>query len=169
MIDSLIEAILAEPERFLGYIKNWRNIFTLKDFMKAIKKSFGFHHTGKNIYKSDKVKNALEILWKNKYTQYRVKRNYDRLKKKYEEIEFEKEFKEERRKIYEIKYGIKKEITVTKKDGTTYKKSYNRWADRESEWLSKNKNIKPSLLTDLFNAVFRPRTKSSIVGKRRRI
>ena len=169
MVDSFIEAILSEPERFLGYIKNWRTIFTLKDFMKAIEKAFGFHHTGRNIYKSDEVRRALEILWKNEYTQYKVKKNYDRLKEKYKEFEFEREFKDLRKKIYEEKYGIKKEITVTKKDGSTYKKSYSKWADRESDWLSKNRNLKPSLLTDLFNAIFRPRTKASIIGKRRRI
>lgn len=167
-MDSLTKAILMEPERFLSYIKKWGNIFTLKDFMKAIRKSFGFHYVGSNIYKSSEIQSALKLLWENKYTKYKVKKNYQRLKKKYKDVSTEDEFQKMRKKLFEDKYDIKKNIkvkTLTKE----YEKSYRRWGDREEKWLRKNRNLKTSTLTDLFNAIFKPRTKKSISMKKRRL
>ena len=79
MADSLIDAILMEPERFLSYIKNWDKIFTLRDFIKAFAKAFLTHDTGKNVYGSSEIKDAIELLWNNNISQTKVEKNYKKI------------------------------------------------------------------------------------------
>lgn len=167
MVDSLVEAVIMEPERFLSYISNWDNIKSIEDFVKAVYKSFGAHWVGRNIFRSNEVKTALNILWKDKITQDHVKKNLNKENATKKEIKREISKRKAEKLYYEETKGkVDKRITVTMKNGKTYTKSRNPWSEREEQWLSKNKNMKTSVLTELYNLIFKPRTKASISSKK---
>ena len=108
------------------------------------------------------------MLWEHSITQRKVEKNYKRIQQKYERIEFAKEFLRSI-KVDTAELKIKRDILVRSKYGE-YKKSYRLWTPREQLWIQKNKDTKPSILFEIFNAVFKePRTKQSIIGKRRNI
>lgn len=166
--DSLIQAIMAEPERFLAYIKagDWGKIYNLKDFLNAFIKAFSPNRMySKNIYSNPHWTTAVELLWKNKFTQKVVDRNLKAISKR--------GISKEQVRVIRVKradeYPVKKMITVTMPTGKTYKKSYRSWSSHEEEWLNRNKNTKPEILYNIYNSLFKNRTKSSIVSKRKRL
>ncbi len=172
ILDSLIQAIMAEPERFLAYIslENWKNIFTASDFVSEFIKAFSpLRALSQNFYASRNWQLAIKFLWQNKFTEAMVKRNYEQAKKEYKREGVVERVS--RRELFERKYKIVKNITVTLPSGKRYIKSFRRWTDRETAWLDQNKATKPSILTDMYNLLFSksPRTKDSIIGKRRRL
>ena len=168
-MDSFLEAVLSEPERFLAYIKNWKKIFTLNAFIKSFRRAFGFHHTGKNVYGSSDFKLAMKMLWENSYTQKQVTKNFERIGQKYEQSTFQKEYNRIK-KLMDIPDLVKMDISVHTKSGKVYNKSYRRWTPREKLWMQKNKQMPLDSVYEIFNSLFSsPRTKKSIEMKRRRV